>query len=109
MIQRTRGKGAKNQGVEFLDVLNDARWDKEGGIHRETGIFRKEAAADMYILESSAHPTSLKQGMMKGDCIRYLTRFSTEKKFDRAWNRFEKALVGRGYKREEISKARKDV
>ena len=51
MIQRTRGNGAKNQGVEFLDVWNDARWDKEGGIHIETGIFRKEAAADMYLLE----------------------------------------------------------
>ena len=108
-IQRTRAKGAKNQGVEFLDIYNDARWDEEGGIHIETGIFRKEAAADMYILESSAHPTSLKRGMMKGECIRYLTRCSTEKKFDRAWNRFEKALIGRGYKKKEISKARKDV
>ena len=108
-IQRTRVKGAKNQGVEFLDIYNHATWDEEGGIHMETGIFRKEAAADMYILESSAHPTSLKNGMMKGECIRYLTRCSTEKKFDRAWNRFEKALIGRGYKKKEISKARKDV
>ena len=63
MIQRTRGKGAANQGVEFLDVWNDARWDKEGGIHVETGIFRKEVAADMYILESSAHPASLNYGV----------------------------------------------
>ena len=59
--------------------------DKHGKVTIETGIFRKEAAADMYMLESSAHQLTLKRGMIQGECIRYLTRCTTRERFERAW------------------------
>ena len=40
--------------------------DKHGKVTIETGIFRKEAAADMYMLESSAHPLTEKRHDTRG-------------------------------------------
>ena len=83
--------------------------DKHGKVTIETGIFRKEAAADMYMLESSAHPLTLKRGMIKGECMRYRTRCTRRERFERAWTRFDKALRGRGYSKEEVAGAREGI
>jgi len=72
----------------------------------ETGIYRKEAAADMYIQAKSAHPWALKMGVVKGELIRYLTRCSTEERFEKAWERFRAALLTRGYTGGQLQKAR---
>ncbi len=45
-----------------------ARTDKVGVWH-----YRKKAAADMYILPNSAHPKKLKQGILEGDFLRFVT------------------------------------
>ena len=42
----------ENWTSESLDVWNDARWDKEGGIQIERGIFRKEALLTLVASES---------------------------------------------------------
>ena len=49
----------------------------------ECGIYRKKAAADMYI-PSSAHSKKLRQGIVKGEFLRFITLCSTEEEFDKA-------------------------
>jgi len=70
-----------------------------------TKIYRKEAAADLYIQASSAHPESLKIGLIKGEVIRYISLCLQEKGFNKAWNRFAKALRERGYTAQQLGKA----
>jgi len=56
------------------------------------------------------HPESLKIGMIKGEVIRYMISMcSPEKEFDKAWNRFAKALNGRGYTAQQLKKAREGL
>jgi len=74
-----------------------------------TEIHRKEAAANLYIQASSAHPESLKIGMIKGEVIRYVSLCSQEKGFDKAWNRFAKALRGRRHTAKQLEKAREGL
>jgi len=71
----------------------------------ETGIRRKEAAADMYIQANLAHPWVV----VKGELIGNLTRYSTEERFGKAWARFRTALLGRGYTGGQLQKARGGV
>jgi len=90
--KRSREKRTRDESVEYLDVEIVLTGQSE--MRLETGIYRKDAAADMYIQADSAHPWALKMGVVKGEVIRYLTRCSTEKRFEKAWERFRKALLG---------------
>jgi len=63
----------------------------------------------MYILPSSAHSKKLKQGILKGEFLRFLTLCSTEKDFDKACDRYDKALQTRGYSAHEVNTVRKTV
>lgn len=49
----------------------------------ECGIYRKKAAADMYI-PSSAHSKKLRQGIVKGEFLGFILLCSTEEEFDKA-------------------------
>ena len=69
-------------------------------------MYRKEAAGDLYIQASSAHPESLKIGMIKGEVISYISLCSQEKGFDKAWNRFAKASRERGCTAKQLEKAK---
>ena len=80
-----------------------------GQIKLECGIYRKKAAADMYILPSSAHSKKLKQGILKGEFLRFITLCSTEKDFDKAFDRYDKALQTRGYSAHEVNNVRKHI
>jgi len=77
------------------------------GANMSTKIHRKETAADLYIQASSLHPESLKIGIIKGRVIRYISSCSQEKGFDKARNRFAKALRGRGYYSTAIRKSKR--
>ena len=98
-IEAAKGwrEGAKQASIEYLDVDTHLGWGKGGWLELETGIFRKKAAADNYLHFNSAHPESLKSGMVRGELCRYLTRASTEERFESAWVRFRGALMKRGY------------
>ena len=54
-----------------------------GQIKLECGIYRKKAAADMYI-PSSAHSKKLRQGIVKGEFLGFILLCSTEEEFDKA-------------------------
>jgi len=41
----------------------------------------------MHILAAPVHPQSLKKGMIRGDCFRYLTHYTMSIKFERAWKK----------------------
>jgi hypothetical protein len=60
------------KGIEFLDVFVEATYTGRGALKIETSVFRKQAAADLYILASSYHSWQVKAGMVKGEAIRYL-------------------------------------
>ena len=45
----------KEQSIEFLDILIEMGWE-EGKRQMITGVFRKKAAADLYLEASSSHP-----------------------------------------------------
>jgi len=47
--------------------------------------------------------------MIKGEVIRYISLCSQEKGFDKAWNRFTKALNGREYTAQQLKKAREGL
>jgi len=72
-------------------------------------IYRKKAAADMYILPSSALSKKLKQGILKGEFLRFVTLCSTEKEYDKASDRYSKALQTRGYSTHDVNNVRKNV
>jgi hypothetical protein len=52
----------------------------------------------MYILTSSAHSEKLKQGILKGEFLKYITLCSTEKEYEKTYDRYDKA-----YRQEGIS------
>ena len=75
-----------------------------------TSVFKKAAAADLYLHVSTAHNKHVKLGMMKGERIRFLTRCSTKEGFDRDWERFRSALMTkRGYKKEWVDKVEREA
>jgi len=78
---RKREKETQDESVEYLDV--EIVWTGQSEIRLETGIYRKEAAADMYIQANSSHPWALKMGVVKGELIRYSTRCLTEERFEK--------------------------
>jgi hypothetical protein len=100
-IVEERG-GAEEQGLEYLDIWQGLKRDPQGHIMIECSIYRKKAAADMYILPSSAHSRKLRLGVIRGEYLRYLTLCSTEEGYNEACERLRKALETRGYSKSEI-------
>jgi len=75
---RKREKETQEESVEYLDFEIVLTGQSE--MRLETGIYRKEAAADMYIQANPAHPWALKMGVVKGEVIRYLTLCSAQQR-----------------------------
>jgi hypothetical protein len=94
------------QGLEFLDAFTEFERGADGNLHIGIGVFRKEAAADMYMAWTSAHSDACKRGLIKGEVIRYLTLCTSEARFDKAWSRFKNALKSRGYSESFIEASR---
>jgi len=108
VTNRTKKMGEDEKRIEFLDIDTVLGWGGVGAT-MSTEIYRKEAAVDLYIQASSAHPESLKIVMIKGEVIRYISLCSQEKGFDEAWNRFAEALRERGYTAKQSEKAREGL
>jgi len=96
--QTEKEQPEKEQGLAYLDLWQKLVRGTSGQIKLECGIYRKKAAADMYILPSSAHSKKLKQGILKGEFLRFVTLCSTEKEYDKASDRYSKA-----YKQEDTA------
>ena len=58
---------------------------------------------------SSAHSDKLKQGILKGEFLRFVTLCSTEKEYVKACDRYDKALKTRGYSAHDVHNVRKNV
>ena len=106
---RVRKQLEPQQGLAYLDLWQKLVRGTLGQIRLECGIYRKKAAADMYILPSSAHSKKLKQGILKGEFLRFVTLCSTEKEYDKACERYSKALQTRGYSANDVDKVRRNV
>jgi hypothetical protein len=91
----------KKNSLAYLDLWQKLGRGTLGQIRIECGIYRKKAAADMYILPSSAHSDKLKQGILKGEFLRFKTLCSTEEEYDKACDRYDKDLQTRGYRAHE--------
>jgi hypothetical protein len=63
----------------------------------------------MYILPSSAHSEKLKQGILKGEFLRFVTLCSTEKECEKVCDRYSKDLQTRGYIANDVDKVRRNV
>ena len=111
VIQAVKQKGAQSESVrlEYLDLDVELGWNEKGWLQLNTGIYRKPAAADNYLHFTSAHPESLKRGMVRGELCRYLTRCSTSERFETAWERFRTALMTRGYPAHWLDKVRRGI
>ena len=70
---RVKHQLEKEQGLAYLDLWQKLVRGTLGQIRLECGIHRKKAAADMYILPSSAHSKKLRQGILKGEFLRFIT------------------------------------
>jgi hypothetical protein len=79
-----------------LDIDTVLGWGGVG-VSMSTAIYRKEAASDFVIQATSAHSESLQIGVINGEVIRYISLCLEETGFDKAWNRFAKALRRRVY------------
>jgi hypothetical protein len=106
---RVNKQTEKEQGLAYLDLWQKLVRGTLGQIKLECGIYRKKAAADMYILPSSAHSKKLKQGILKGEFLRFVTLCSTEKEYDKASDGYSKALQTRGYSAHEVNNVREHV
>ena len=106
---RVNSQPEKEQDLAYLDLWQKLVRGTLGQIRIECGIYRKQAAADMYILSSSAHSDKLKQGILKGEFLRFITLCSTEKEYDKACDRYDKALQTRGYRAHDVHNVRKNV
>ena len=73
----------EKQGLAYLDLWQKLVRGTLGQIKLECGIYRKKAAADMYI-PSSAHSKKLRQGIVKGEFLGFVLLCSTEEEFDKA-------------------------
>ena len=107
--QTEKEQPEKEQGLAYLDLWQKLVRGTLGQIKLECGIYRKKAAADMYILPSSAHSRKLKQGILKGEFLRFVTLCSTEEEYDKASERYSKALQTRGYSAHAVNDVRKLV
>ncbi len=99
---RSNNQPEKEQGLAYLDLWQKLFRGTLGQIRIKCGIYRKKAAADMYILPS-------KQGILKGEFLRFVTLCSTEKEYDKACDRYDKALQTRGYSAHDVHNVRKNV
>ena len=61
------GGGSKEElkGIEFLDTYCEFERNSSGQTQVGIGIFRKEAAADLYMQATSAHSETCKRGFIK--------------------------------------------
>ena len=98
----------KEQSIEFLDILIEMGWE-EGRRQMITGVFRKKAAADLYLEASSSHPKGLQLGIMKGERIRFMRVCNREEKFEAAWHRYGKAMMSRGHARQDLHRMEEEV
>jgi len=55
VMNRNKKIGEEEQRIEFLDIDTVLGWGGAGA-NMSTEIYRKEAAADLFIQASSAHP-----------------------------------------------------
>ena len=92
---RVNRQPEKEQDLPYLDLWQKLVRGTLGQVRVECGIYRKKAAADMYILPSSAHSDKLKQGILKGEFLRFITLCSTEKEYDKGCDKYDKALQTR--------------
>ena len=106
---RVKHQLEKEQGLAYLDLWQKLVRGTLGQIRLECGIYRKKAAADMYILPSSAHSKKLRQGILKGEFLRFITLCSTEKEYDKACDRYSKALQKRGYSAYDVNNVKMHV
>ena len=98
----------KEQSIEFLDILIEMGWE-ESRRQMITGVFRKKAAADLYLEASSSHPKGLQLGIMKGERIRFMRVCNREEKFEAAWHRYSKAMTSRGHARQDLHRIEEEV
>ena len=98
----------REQNIEFLDILIEMGWER-GRRQMITGVFRKKAAADLYLEASSSHPKGLQLGIMKGERIRFVRVCNREEKFEAAWHRYSKAMTSRGHARQDLRKIEEEV
>ena len=98
----------KEQSIEFLDILIELGWE-ESRRQMITGVFRKKAAADLYLEASSSHPKGLQLGIMKGERIRFMRVCNREEKFEAAWHRYSKAMTSRGHARQDLHRIEEEV
>ena len=98
----------KEQSIEFLDILIEMGWE-EGKRQMITGVFRKKAAADLYLEASSSHPKGLQLGIMKGERIRFMRVCNREDKFEAAWHRYSKAMMSRGHAKRDLHRMEEEV
>ncbi len=99
---RVNKQAEKEQGLAYLDLWQKLVRDTLGQIKLECGIYRKKTAVDMYTIPSSTHSKKLKQVILKGEFLRFVTLCSTEKEYDKASDRYSKALQTRGYDAHEV-------
>ena len=116
MIKKEEGnlEWAQQQGqttvkeIEFLDV--NVRIESRLDAHTlVTGVYRKAAAADMYIPKDSHHPSSLMKGMVKGELVRFTRICNEEVERDKAWDRFSKAMQRRGHEKRMLESVKASV
>ena len=94
--------------IEFLDV--NVRIESRLDAHKMvTGVYRKAAAADMYIPKDSHHPSSLMRGMVKGELVRFTRICNEEEERDKAWDRFSKAMQRRGHEKRMLERVKASV
>jgi hypothetical protein len=72
-------------------------------------MYRKKEVSDMYILPSSVHSEKLKQGILKGEFLRFVTPCSTEKEYEKSCDRYSKDLPTRGYDTNDVDKVRRNI
>ena len=111
MIKKEEGKlewaqpqeQAAVKEIEFLDVnvRIESRLDTQKLV---TGVYRKAAAADMYIPKDSHHPSSLMRGMVKGELVRFTRICNEEEERDKAWERFSLAMQRRGHEKKMLER-----
>jgi hypothetical protein len=97
------------QGLAYLDLWQKLVRRTLGRIRLECDIYRKKTTADMYTLPSSTISEKLKQDILKGEFLRFVTLCSTEKEYEKACDRYSKPLQTRGYSADDVDKVRRNV
>ena len=106
---RVKHQLEKEQGLAYLDLWQKLVRGTLGQIRLECGIYRKKSAVDMYILPRSVHSKKLRQDILKGEFLRFITLCSTEKTYDKSCDRYSKALQKRGYSAYDVNNVKMHV